>query len=346
MAPSPKRRRTVPVEIPLQTQCTTRFMQAELKWIIRNFGAMCKSKENGEYLTSADFHAAGDEQMKSYLELYPNGDDETSSGKCCQLFVYQVLPLESERLITITFTLTEENTNMELYSERFDQRRFPVKSKGGWGTNAILHNKKLLQVKNLVLHCKLEYEIEKIEPAVNKYSDLATDIARSFTSMDHRDVTFVVDGKEFPAHKLILSARSPVFAAMLKNDTKEAALNRFTLVDIKPDVFEALLRFIYTDQMDFTFEMSKNLLAVSKRYQLDLLEWKCQVCLSQNLSIKNCCEVLMLADNNCAADLKKDAVDFIRKNSVEVVNSDEWKEMKISRPGLIVEIVDKLLVPE
>ena len=342
MAPSPKRRRTVPVEIPLQTQCTTRFMQAELKWIIRNFGAMCKSKENGEYLTSADFHAAGDEQMKSYLELYPNGDDETSSGKCCQLFVYQVLPLESERLITITFTLTEENTNMELYSERFDQRRFPVKSKGGWGTNAILHNKKLLQVKNLVLHCKLEYEIEKIEPAVNKYSDLATDIARSFTSMV-KDVTFVIDEKEIQAHKFILSARSPVFAAMFQHETKEAALNRFNIGDIEPDVFEALLRFIYTDKVDLTFEMSKSLLAVSKRYQLDLLQWKCQVFLAQNLSINNCCDVLMLADIQSSADLKKDAVEFIRISSKEVIKTDGWKEMKISRPGLVLEIVDSLL---
>ena len=150
--------------------------------------------------------------------------------------------------------------------------------------------------------------------------------------------------KEIQAHKFIMSARSPIFAAMFQHESKEAALNRFNIADIQPDVFETLVRFIYIDKVDLTFEMSKSLLAVSKRYQLALLQWKCQAFLAQNLSINNCCEALMLADVHGAADLKKDSVNFIRISSNEVVKTDGWNEMKISRPGLVLEIVDQLLL--
>ena len=344
MAPAPKRKRTVPEEFQFETQCTTttRFIQAELKWTIEKFGSKCKSKESGEYLTSADFHAPGDEQVKWYLKLYPNGLNEDFSGNC-SLFVCPELE-KGSKLVTVTFKLYDESNNIELHSETLAPYKFPADGENkGWGRRKIPHNSKLLQVENLVVYCKVKYEIENLEPTVNKFSDLATDIARSFHSRA-KDVTFVIGEKKFQAHKFILSARSPVFDAMFQQETEEATLNRCNIVDIQPDVFEALLCFIYTDQVDLTFEMSKNLLAVSKRFQLDLLEWKCQAFLAQNLSINNCCEVLMLADVHGAADLKKDAVNFIRVSSKEVVKTDGWKEMKISRPGLVLGIVDDLLI--
>ena len=68
------------------------------------------------------------------------------------------------------------------------------------------------------------------------------------------DVTLVIKKKEFPAHKAILAARSTVFAAMFQHDMREAASNRVGIVEIEPDIFQAVLRFIYTDQVDLTIE--------------------------------------------------------------------------------------------
>lgn len=65
------------------------------------------------------------------------------------------------------------------------------------------------------------------------------------------DCTFDVEGEKFKAHKLILSSRSSVFAAMLRTGAamKEGRDGVITLRDIKPDVFRLLLHFVYADEI-------------------------------------------------------------------------------------------------
>lgn len=65
------------------------------------------------------------------------------------------------------------------------------------------------------------------------------------------DCTFDVEGEKFRAHKLILSSRSSVFAAMLRTGAamKEGREGVVTLRDIKSDVFRLLLHFVYADEI-------------------------------------------------------------------------------------------------
>ena len=145
--------------------------------------------------------------------------------------------------------------------------------------------------------------------------------------------------------KAILAARSTVFAAMFQHDMKEAAMNRVNIVGIDPDTFEALLRFINTDQVALTVEMSKSLLAAANRYFVDLLKWKCEKFLAQDLSMKNCCERLILADTQDAPNLKKAAGNIIRKSSVKLKKTESWKRMmKEASPDLLREIIESLLL--
>jgi hypothetical protein len=55
-----------------------------------------------------------------------------------------------------------------------------------------------------------------------------------------------VGGKNFPAHKIVLATQSPVFKAELYGSMKERSTQHVTVEDILPDVFKALLHFIYT----------------------------------------------------------------------------------------------------
>ena len=76
--------------------------------------------------------------------------------------------------------------------------------------------------------------------------DLKTNLTTLLRGGDHSDVTLVAGGREFQAHKNILSARSPVFAKMFKHEMSESILNRVTITDIAPDTMEELLSYIYT----------------------------------------------------------------------------------------------------
>ena len=62
------------------------------------------------------------------------------------------------------------------------------------------------------------------------------------------DVTFVVGGERLRAHALILCARSEVFRHMLSGSMCEARSREVTVVD-DATTFRALLRFIYTDDL-------------------------------------------------------------------------------------------------
>lgn len=55
--------------------------------------------------------------------------------------------------------------------------------------------------------------------------------------------------RQFKAHKAILAARSPVFAAMFEHGMAESRANRVNITDVEPDILGEVLRFIYTGRV-------------------------------------------------------------------------------------------------
>ena len=320
---------------------TSQVMEAGIKWSIQNFGFKCLSKKPGYGLVSINFHAPGDDKINWHLKLFPNGEEEEEKGKI-SVFLYPPVDVKSDLPTSISFSLLDKTSKKVFQTCKLFKNFTPNST--GYGFD--IPNDDFLSVKTLLVCCKLEYESEDQLKTLNlpydsssQAANLNSDLAKLFTSMANSDVIFIVDKKEFPAHKTILAARSPVFSAMFQHDMKEAALNRVDIVDIEPDIFQALLRFIYTDQVDFTMENSTALLVASDRYHLDLLKSKCEAFLAQGLSIENCSVLLVLADVHDATNLKKAAVNFFRNFSSEVVATDEWKEMKKARPVLACEVL-------
>ncbi len=77
-----------------------------------------------------------------------------------------------------------------------------------------------------------------------------------------------VGGRSFDAHKAILSSTSKVFAAMFVNETTEKLSNHVDIQDIHPDVFQEVLRFIYTGRVPLE-KMTASLLAAADKYLLE-----------------------------------------------------------------------------
>ncbi|KAK9017885.1 hypothetical protein V6N11_000886 [Hibiscus sabdariffa] len=63
------------------------------------------------------------------------------------------------------------------------------------------------------------------------------------------DVSFEVDGEVFPAHKLVLATRSPVFWAQLFGPMKDQYTKQIKIEDIEAPVFKAVLHFMYWDSL-------------------------------------------------------------------------------------------------
>jgi speckle-type POZ protein len=165
------------------------------------------------------------------------------------------------------------------------------------------------------------------------------------------DVIFSVGGETFPAHKIVLAARSPVLKALLYGQMKERMAQRLTVEDIQPDVFKALLQFIYTDSLpewddldakDYC-EIFRHLLAAADRYAMDRLKLLCASNLVSYLDVGNVATTLALADQHNCDRLKDVCIEFMAScNEMKtVVVTEGYANLKRTCPSILVEVLEK-----
>ena len=131
-------------------------------------------------------------------------------------------------------------------------------------------------------HVKKEPTSSSADPSVSTVDctgELSTHFEELFNSMQFSDVILNIRGREFPAHKVILAARSKYFASMFEHPMKEQSTNHIEIEDIEPEVFQELLRFIYTGRINRE-KMRSMLFGLNKaadKYLLDDLKRKCDM---------------------------------------------------------------------
>ena len=341
----------------IETAVVTR--KTEIKWIFKNTKLDWPTKKPGEVLVSPPSHAEGDEEVKWDLEVYPSGVTDNSKGHISAFLRLRNCPTSRHPIVaSFSLILFDEEEKKVLTQGKFEVKShtfIPGPSAGTLGWSKMAKQADVLKSSFFSLICEVEYVAAMTSTLVltrqlmvstteEANSSLTQDLEQFFINRSDTDICFVIDGKEIQAHKAILSARSPVIAAMLKSGMREAAENRIEIEDIAPDIFEALLRFIYTDRVDLTKIDTRDLLAAANKYLLPLLKFQCQQYLSERIENENCVELLALADLHNAVHLKKSALNYIRLNRADIMKTDGWKNLKQSRPDLsfIFDVVENL----
>lgn len=127
------------------------------------------------------------------------------------------------------------------------------------------------------------------------------------------DVVIECKGKQYPAHRFILSCRSDVFNRMFRVKMKEMEEGRVTIEDMEPEVLEELLRFIYcstvsSDVGDHCLELFE----AADRFNIEPLKILCESELVNKVVPENALEMYMTAELHGATLLKEKAFDVIR----------------------------------
>ena len=91
-------------------------------------------------------------------------------------------------------------------------------------------------------------------------SSLVTDLKQLVNSELLSDVTFVVEGQEVPAHK-VLCLRCPYFRALFTGDMRESLMDRIAINDVRKDIFLRLLEYLYTDDVEVDLDMAMELVS-------------------------------------------------------------------------------------
>jgi hypothetical protein len=150
------------------------------------------------------------------------------------------------------------------------------------------------------------------------------------------DVEFQCDGKSIKAHTLILASGSPVLAAMFENDFKEKHEKTVDIVDIKANIFENLLQYIYTGEVALETEVEDvtELLVAAEKYAVETLKDECAIYLTKDLKVENAARYLVFAHLQNSSMLHEATLQFMSQNAKAVCSRKDWMDIIKTYPEL------------
>ncbi|KAL5785491.1 hypothetical protein ACOSQ2_007883 [Xanthoceras sorbifolium] len=125
------------------------------------------------------------------------------------------------------------------------------------------------------------------------------------------DVTFLVEGRRFYAHRICLLASSDAFRAMFDGGYREKDARDIEIPNIRWEVFELMMRFIYTGSVDVTLDIAQDLLRAADQYLLEGLKRLCEYTIAQDISLENVASMYELSEAFHAISLRHTCILFI-----------------------------------
>ena len=194
----------------------------------------------------------------------------------------------------------------------------------------------LLVKGSLIIFC----EVIMFGDANSRYLSLLTRFDAFINTENYSDVTLCLGDEKIPAHKVILASKSPVFDKMFSTDMSESRSNEAKVPnDIRLEVFNELLKFIYTGQVEKLEELALEIFKAAHFYQIEDLKLICEHVLRKTFKIENAINVLILAENYDAECLKEHCVAFILKNFKMVMKTAAFKDLHKTHPHLPSELL-------
>jgi len=144
------------------------------------------------------------------------------------------------------------------------------------------------------------------------------------------DVTFLIEGKRFYAHRICLLASSDAFRAMFDGGYKEKDAKDIEIPNIRWDVFELMMRYIYTGSVDVNLEIAQDLLRAADQYLLEGLKRLCEYTIAQDIRIDNVSLMYDLSEAFNAVSLRNACILFVLEN-FDKLNAKSWYGELIKR---------------
>jgi speckle-type POZ protein len=207
------------------------------------------------------------------------------------------------------------NGKNELFDTTYVEIHDYSNDEEGWGKDIIRRDRlthDLLPNEEL----KLYFVIKLFECIQNTCIEnkVINDLHKLVNNKKYSDFVFIIDNKQFFAHKNILSVRSKVFEAMFDNHMIESHLNQCIIDDIESHVFEELLTFIYIANAPKAQSMAHKLITAAQKYEILDLKDICEDFIFKDLTNENAIQSLITADKYNATKLLNKIIEFIAIN--------------------------------
>lgn len=137
---------------------------------------------------------------------------------------------------------------------------------------------------------------------------------------------FILDGEEtrISAHKIVLAKGSPYFDSFFYGGFKKE--NEMIITDATPTEFKIFLQFFYLSKVTLTLENVAKVMELADRYIVIECLNICEEFLLRNTTLEDVCFAYQLAITYQRSQLKTFCMQKISKNSIDVFNSDGFRD--------------------
>ncbi|KAK9067621.1 hypothetical protein SSX86_011732 [Deinandra increscens subsp. villosa] len=125
------------------------------------------------------------------------------------------------------------------------------------------------------------------------------------------DVTFLIEGKRFYAHRICLLASSDAFRAMFNGGYREKDAKDINIPNISWETFELMMRYIYTGSVEICSRVAHDLLKAADQYLLEGLKRLCEYTIAQDITEDNIELMYDLSEAFNAVSLRNACILFV-----------------------------------
>jgi len=141
------------------------------------------------------------------------------------------------------------------------------------------------------------------------------------------DVTLLVDGEKIRAHKIILSAFSPYFEALLSPNMLEGNKEEIEIHNLNALALETMIDFAYSGTIRYSHNTVQDLLETANFLGVKIVQHECVKYIVKQLDSQNCADIYNLGKQIGEEFMFKSAMKYFIDNFVMLSKSVEFLNM-------------------
>uniref|UniRef100_A0A3Q4GYC5 Ankyrin repeat and BTB (POZ) domain containing 2b n=1 Tax=Neolamprologus brichardi TaxID=32507 RepID=A0A3Q4GYC5_NEOBR len=151
------------------------------------------------------------------------------------------------------------------------------------------------------------------------------------------DVTFVVEGKPFYAHRVLLVTASDRFKSLLASCGSDGSSDKeIEISDVKYNIFQMMMSYLYcggTESLKKKVSDLLELLSAASLFQLGALQRHCELICSQHISLDNAVSIYKTAKVNGSVELSSLCEGYFLQQMPALLERESFRSLLLGPPG-------------
>ncbi|XP_067164960.1 ankyrin repeat and BTB/POZ domain-containing protein 3 isoform X3 [Apteryx mantelli] len=189
------------------------------------------------------------------------------------------------------------------------------------------------QLSVIFTHCYGPYPIPKLVEIKRKQTSRLD--PHFLNNKEMSDVTFLVEGRPFYAHRVLLFTASPRFKALLSS--KPAADSTCIEINyVKYPIFQLVMQYLYyggAESLLIKNNEIMELLSAAKFFQLEALQRHCEIICAKSINTENCVDIYNHAKFLGVTELSAYCEGYFLKNMMVLIENEAFKQLLYDRNG-------------